>query len=260
MLNFNTQPYYDDFNEDKNFHRILFKPGSAVQARELTQAQSILQDQIGKFGKFVLSDGSNVSGGKYRLNSNVKSLNLENTSSIATDIEFFDGMFVVGETSRCVSLISSSDILNYYITVKSLINGVENYASGENLLIFPTKDLAYGYLNDNTIIPNYTAKLTTDQVINLTGGCSGQKDSYTFNIPLQTISVGDIITADIDNHSINYIVTEIGYDGTFLVNQQLKQDYTNTVGIRITSLASKDRKSTRLNSSHIPLSRMPSSA
>ena len=57
MLNFNTQPYYDDFNEDKNFHRILFKPGSAVQARELTQAQSILQDQIGKFGKFVLSDG-----------------------------------------------------------------------------------------------------------------------------------------------------------------------------------------------------------
>lgn len=238
MLNFNTQPYYDDFNEDKNFHRILFKPGSAVQARELTQAQTILQDQIGKFGKFVLSDGSNVSGGKYSLNSNAKSLNLQDYGSIATDIEFFNGMFVVGETSKCVSVITSSDILNYYIIVKSLINSVQNYSSGENLLIFSTKSLAYSYLNNSSITPDYTAKLATDQITNLTGGCSGQKDSYTFSIPLQTISVGDIITTNIDNYSINYIVTEIGYDGTFLVNQQLKTDYNNTVGIRITSLAS----------------------
>ena len=238
MLNFNTQPYYDDFNEDKNFHRILFKPGVAVQARELTQAQSILQDQIGKFGKFVLSDGSNVSGGKYSLNSNAKSLNLQNTGAIATDIEFFNGMFVVGETSKCVSLITSADILNYYIIVKSLINGVQNYSSGENLLIFSTKSLAYSYLTNPSISPDYTAKLTTDQITNLTGGCSGQKDSFTFKIPLQTISVGDIITTSIDNYSINYIVTEIGYDGTFVVNQQLKTEYNNTVGIRITSLAS----------------------
>ena len=49
-LNFNVDPYYDDFDPTKNFHRILFKPGSAVQARELTQSQTILQDQISKFG------------------------------------------------------------------------------------------------------------------------------------------------------------------------------------------------------------------
>ena len=36
ISNFNTTPYYDDFNEKKNFHRVLFKPGLAVQARELT--------------------------------------------------------------------------------------------------------------------------------------------------------------------------------------------------------------------------------
>jgi hypothetical protein len=32
-LNFNVDPYYDDFDPQKNFHRILFKPGFAVQAR-----------------------------------------------------------------------------------------------------------------------------------------------------------------------------------------------------------------------------------
>ena len=45
-LNLNASPYYDDFSDDKRFHKILFKPGVAVQARELTQLQAVLQDQF----------------------------------------------------------------------------------------------------------------------------------------------------------------------------------------------------------------------
>ena len=48
-LNFNVEPYYDDFDVTKNYHRILFKPGYSVQARELTQSQTILQNQITSF-------------------------------------------------------------------------------------------------------------------------------------------------------------------------------------------------------------------
>ena len=36
----------DDFDETKNYHRVLFRPGYAVQARELTQLQTALQAQI----------------------------------------------------------------------------------------------------------------------------------------------------------------------------------------------------------------------
>ena len=53
MINFNTGPYFDDFDPSKNFHRILFKPGSAVQARELTQSQTILQNQISEFASAI---------------------------------------------------------------------------------------------------------------------------------------------------------------------------------------------------------------
>ena len=56
--NFNVDPYYDDFDENKDFHRILYKPGYAVQSRELTQSQTILQDQIKKFGDHVFKSGS----------------------------------------------------------------------------------------------------------------------------------------------------------------------------------------------------------
>ena len=47
-IDFNTKPYFDDFDDSKNYHKILFKPSFAVQARELTQIQTISQNQIKK--------------------------------------------------------------------------------------------------------------------------------------------------------------------------------------------------------------------
>jgi hypothetical protein len=55
--NLNVAPYYDDFDETKGFQQIVFKPGYAVQARELTQMQSIIKDQIAKFGKHIFTQG-----------------------------------------------------------------------------------------------------------------------------------------------------------------------------------------------------------
>jgi len=43
--NLNVSPYYDDFSEDSLYHRVLFRPAYSVQARELTQMQTILQNQ-----------------------------------------------------------------------------------------------------------------------------------------------------------------------------------------------------------------------
>lgn len=60
--NLNQSPYFDDFNESKNFHRVLFRPGYAVQARELTQLQSILQNQLERFANEILVDGTVITG------------------------------------------------------------------------------------------------------------------------------------------------------------------------------------------------------
>jgi len=66
ITTYNNAPYFDDFqlkdnnNEtpnDKNYLRILFQPGFAVQTRELNQLQSILQNQINQFGLGFFKDG-----------------------------------------------------------------------------------------------------------------------------------------------------------------------------------------------------------
>ena len=69
MLDFDLSPYYDDFfatngAQQNGYMQILFKPGFAVQARELTQMQTILQNQVSRFGKHIFKEGSKVLGGQ----------------------------------------------------------------------------------------------------------------------------------------------------------------------------------------------------
>lgn len=61
-LNLNSSPYYDDFDGTRNYNRVLFKPGVAVQARELTQLQTALSDQLSQLGSFTLKEGAIISG------------------------------------------------------------------------------------------------------------------------------------------------------------------------------------------------------
>jgi hypothetical protein len=78
-IDFNTEPYYDDFNESKRFLRILYRPGYAVQARELTQMQTILQKQISRFGDHVFKEGSLVIPGEIGLDTKIGYVKLADT-------------------------------------------------------------------------------------------------------------------------------------------------------------------------------------
>ena len=66
--NLNVSPYYDDFDANQNFYRVLFRPGFPVQSRELTTLQSILQNQIESFGNNIFKDGSVVIPGNITYN------------------------------------------------------------------------------------------------------------------------------------------------------------------------------------------------
>lgn len=67
VIKFPTKPYFDDFEEENNFLRVLFRPGYSVQTRELNQLQTILQDQIGVLADYSIPDGSKVIGGESSL-------------------------------------------------------------------------------------------------------------------------------------------------------------------------------------------------
>ena len=41
-----SSTYKDDYRDSDNFHRILFNSGRALQARELTQMQTIIKKKL----------------------------------------------------------------------------------------------------------------------------------------------------------------------------------------------------------------------
>jgi hypothetical protein len=101
-INFNAEPYYDDYSENKKFYKILFRPGYSVQARELTQLQTILQKQIQRFGNHVFKEGAMVIPGQVALDTKLAYVKLTSEyGSISTSAFVMNlvGKIVEGQTS-----------------------------------------------------------------------------------------------------------------------------------------------------------------
>jgi hypothetical protein len=126
-INFNTEPYYDDFDEDSKFYRILYRPGYAVQARELTQMQTILQNQISRFGDHVFKEGAMVIPGQTSLDTDIGYVKLESTyGGVLTDtiVQNFLGLVVQNSSGLQAEVIyftrsSGSDPAALYVRYKN---------------------------------------------------------------------------------------------------------------------------------------------
>lgn len=108
---FNQSPYFDDFDETKNYHKVLFKPATAVQARELTQLQTILQNQIERFGDNILVEGTIIKGGNFVEENPLPYVKIRdiarNTSGgeVSTDVNLYTDMKAVGLTTGVEAII-----------------------------------------------------------------------------------------------------------------------------------------------------------
>jgi len=147
---YSVSPYYDDFNEAKNYHRILFRPGYAVQARELTQMQSALQAQIDRHGQYAFKDGSRVVNGELSLNIEYDYIKIEasfthsSTAYTSAGLQNFVGSVITGTsnsgnqvTATVLQAITATDASNpdtLYIKYQKsggTNSTVEKFALGE---------------------------------------------------------------------------------------------------------------------------------
>ena len=100
--NLNVSPYNDDFDENKNFQKVLFKPGTAIQARELTTLQTILQNQIERFGSYLFKEGAKVIPGQTGYDPRYEFVQIDPTFfgiSVFDYTEKLVGTTIRGETS-----------------------------------------------------------------------------------------------------------------------------------------------------------------
>ena len=105
--NLNVAPYFDDFNASNDYYSVLFKPGYPVQARELNNLQSILQNQVEKFGQHFFKEGSKVVPGNTYYNKEYAGIQLE-LSFLGVPISNYLGQLVGSKITGLTSGVTAT--------------------------------------------------------------------------------------------------------------------------------------------------------
>ena len=92
--------YRDDFKDSDNYHRILFNAGRGVQARELTQMQTIIQKEISRLGNNLYVDGAAINPGSVTVNRRYEFVKLNTAiNTLPTDLTTLVGLEFTGSSS-----------------------------------------------------------------------------------------------------------------------------------------------------------------
>ena len=163
QTNLNVAPYFDDFDAADDYHKVLFKPGYPVQARELTNLQSILQNQVEKFGQHFFKEGARVIPGNTGYTQLYYCIQLQNNFQgipVSAYIDQLIGTKITGETSGVTAVVDKvllaedserNNLTLYinYISSNTSNNATQTFSDGENLVTNTT--IASGLLGNSTI-------------------------------------------------------------------------------------------------------------
>lgn len=184
-MDFNVSPYHDDYDEDKKFLRVLFRPGYSVQARELTQAQTILQKQVEKLGNFVFKNNSRVIPGNSnfsnQLSIKLEPLEVDTGVNIDTFIRAVDNVTVIGETTGVRAVIVLAE---------------PSTSAGDPPLLY-IKYIAQGFNGERKFLQNEVLAFTVTPVTKTVNGIE-VTESPTWTDPV----TGNVTTAAVGAYRV----------------------------------------------------------
>lgn len=256
QTNLNVAPFYDDYDEDKQYYRILFRPATAVQARELTQIQTILQKQISRFGDSIYKDGTIIEGCNFSTYPNMEQVRFKDGNTTTIDFSLITTNFsdiansylLVSNTSDLraavfraftgaesvvdLGLLDTNRAYVFYVnTGNTGGNQVTQFQSNEQIDVYtPTQD-KNGILNAaNKIGVIYT--LTSNATINTSSvgygmhvgpGIVYQKGFFQKSLPVNFV---------IREHGSNAAGIKVGFDTKEFIVQPVSDPslYDNSIG------------------------------
>ena len=117
--NLNAPPYNDDFASDKGYYKVLFRPGYAIQTRELNNLQSVLQNQIESLGRSRFKQGQQVIPGEVSFNNRLDYVKLASVSEVSVNVgndvvfQKYDISNLVGTTIQGLTSGVTATVVSY---------------------------------------------------------------------------------------------------------------------------------------------------
>ena len=173
--NLNVAPYFDDFDPRNNYYKVLFKPAFPIQARELNNLQSILQDQIEKMGTNIFKEGTVVIPGSTNYNPNFHAVQIQSQFlgiPVTVYLEELLGKRIVGSesgiTAEVITYITDAEssrgnctLYVNYLNSSTTDDTTETFFDNEVLQVeeaitYATTFIGAGEGFANTIVENAT--------------------------------------------------------------------------------------------------------
>ena len=117
-----SSTYKDDFNDSDNYHRILFRSGRALQARELTQAQTIIQKEMERFGRNIFKEGAVVNPGGMSPDPDYEFVKLQGTPTNIAAGSIIEGGNVTARVIEFVQRVDDDNPATAYIEYTNVSN------------------------------------------------------------------------------------------------------------------------------------------
>lgn len=241
--NFNISPYYDDYDEEKNYHRILFRPAVPIQARELTQLQSILQNQVERFGDNIYKQGTIIQGCTFSYDYNyeyikIRDLQVDGQTAIpsdylnlyATDLSTNLNAVVVNYTNGLESQDPDTNLL--YVKYLNTGNSQQKKFSNNSSITLFNQDYRLdsvrvdgggtGYSNDDFLI--FTGGSGTGAAANVITYSNGSIRTFSFSafgsgyVTAPTVSVNTSTGSGASLTALNYVAQVTVANNLFIGN------------------------------------------
>lgn len=153
--NLNVAPYFDDFDSQQNYYKVLYKPGFPVQARELTGMQSILQNQVEEMGNHFFKEGAKVIPGDLTYVQNFYCIQIQSEFlgvPVGIYLDQIVGATITGQTSgvtaKVVKVLSNDDsergVYTLYINYENTGSSSEEISEFlSNEILISNKNITY---------------------------------------------------------------------------------------------------------------------
>jgi len=220
--------YLDDFDEGNGYYRILFRPSVAVQARELNQLQTILQNQISRLSDYSFKDGSIVDGVHITYRSKLPFVRLADTftSNTSRAVTEFNNEYLITNSANNTTAVKAyiaysargykanyPDTNRWYLDYISTgkdgsNNDIHEFASGDTLYVYNTSQTKSAALDAGKLIDSISV-ITSNSSVDSTGygygitvsdGIIYQKGFFS------TVGTQTIVVRNYDQQVNNYVI------------------------------------------------------
>ena len=158
--------YHDDYTETDNYHQILFNSGRPLQARELTQLQTLIYEEMGRFGRNIFKEGAAVSSGGSAINSDLHYIKISSVNSGGDFADIPIGTVfqnpITGVKAKVIRVEPLGGDFTFNTLYVQYINSGDAAMSGESIVFGDAETIDSTNLDDSyelvTETPNATGK------------------------------------------------------------------------------------------------------